>query len=163
MFVRFAERFSAGSMDSDAKNYEIAYIISPTVREEDIFGVVGKITSAVQDAKGIVNKIEEPRRIKLAYPIKKQTWAHFGWTAFSVAGEGIGELKKRLARDPSILRYLIVCIPQKAYRAARRKFRPKGKIERPAIPARPTTPETQEQEKKQIAEIDKKLEEILGK
>src|SRR3990170_8619397 len=150
-------------METEVKNYEIAYLISPAVREEDVFGVVGKITSLIQESRGLVHKIDEPKRVKLAYPIKKQTWAHFGWTAFSADGEGAQQLKKKLSRDASVLRYLIVSIPQKKLRDLRRPPRSRIRIERPTPVMRPATPEAEEQEKKQIAEIDKKLEEILGK
>ena len=83
-------------MDIEPKNYEISYLISPNVSEEQIFGVAGKITSLIQDAKGIANKIEEPKKIKLAYPVQKQRMAYFGWTTFAMLPENLEEFKKKL-------------------------------------------------------------------
>ena len=152
-------------MDIEAKNYEISYLISPTVSEEGIFGVAGKITSLIQDAKGIVNKIEEPKKIKLAYPIKKQRMAYFGWTTFSMLAENLEEFKKKLRfEEKSILRFLTVFVPKRILEAKRRPYFPRPKKELPQHVAPKSPPrEFEEKEKMDITALDKKLEEILGK
>ena len=95
-------------MDSEVKNYEITYLISPDVAEDQVFGEAGKVTTFIQDAHGIVGRIEEPKQRRLAYPIRKSRQAYYGWTTFVIAPERIAEVQKRLAAERHILRSLIV-------------------------------------------------------
>ena len=152
-------------MDSETKNYEIAYLISPNVSEEEIFGVAGKITSLIQDAKGVANKVEEPKKIKLAYPINKQRAAYFGWTTFSMLPENLEDFKKKLRfEEKSIMRFLVVFTPKKVLELRKRPIYIKPKPERPVAPTyRPAPREAEKQEQVDITALDKKLEEILGK
>jgi len=152
-------------MDIESKNYEIAYLISPNVSEEQIFGVAGKITSLIQDAKGIANKVEEPKKIKLAYPINKQRSAYFGWTTFAMLPENLEEFKKKLKfEEKSIMRFLVVFLPKKVLELRKRPIYIKPKPERPVAPTyRPPPREAEKQEQVDITALDKKLEEILGK
>lgn len=152
-------------METEAKNYEIAYLISPNVSEEQIFGVAGKITSLIQDAQGIANKVEEPKKIKLAYPIKKQRMAYFGWTTFSMLPENLEDFKKKLKfEEKSIMRFLVVFTSKKVLELRKRPIYIKPRPERPVTPTyRPPPREAEKQEQVDILALDKKLEEILGK
>ncbi|KKS38550.1 MAG: 30S ribosomal protein S6 [Candidatus Sungbacteria bacterium RIFCSPLOWO2_12_FULL_41_11] len=152
-------------METEVKNYEIAYLISPNVSEEQIFGVAGKITSLIQDAKGAANKIEEPKKIKLAYSIKKQWSAYFGWTIFSMLPENLEEFKKKLRfEEKSVMRFLVVFTPKKVLELRKRPIYIKPKPEKPVTPTyRPPPREAEKQEQVDITALDKKLEEILGK
>lgn len=153
-------------MDPEVKSYEIAYLINPDIAEDGVFGEAGKVTSFIQDAQGLVGRIEEPKKRKLAYPIEKFPNAYFGWTTFAVAPERLAEIEKRLKAEPAIIRYLVA---EEVKRPAR-EFRPRfGRTERRA-PARelggvkaftPAPPKEEDQGK--IEELDKRLEEILGK
>lgn len=145
-------------MEIGSKNYEIAYLVSPQTPEEDVFGEAGKITGFIQDAKGFVGHIEEPRKIRLAYPIKKQKEAYFGWTSFNMTPEGLGNLEKKLKLEKAIFRYLTVIAEEEPFRPRLPRRAPSTKIVSLA-PAEGAAPE----EKINIEELDKRLEEILGK
>lgn len=150
-------------METEAKNYEIAYILSSDINEEEIFGVIGKITGLIQDEKGMVQKIEEPQKIKLAYPIQKQKTAYLGCTVFSMLPENVEGLKKKLRQEnKTIIRFLMVLAQKKLAAAAMRKqiIVSKPKIGKP--PATPAIPVSEAEEKVDMAELDKKLEELLG-
>ncbi|KKU52555.1 MAG: hypothetical protein A3A28_01200 [Candidatus Sungbacteria bacterium RIFCSPLOWO2_01_FULL_47_32] len=150
-------------METEPKNYEIAYLITPEVGEDGVFGVAGKVTSLIQDANGAVSKIEEPKKRRLAYHLGKHRFAYFGWTTFSMYPEQVEVLKKKLNfEEKSLLRFLVVFVPKRVHEYVRRTpfqkrpDKPQGTT--PAIPR-----ETEEKERMNIAELDKKLEEILGK
>ncbi len=153
-------------MDAETKNYEVAYLISPEVAEEEVFGEAGKITSAIQDANGLVGHIEEPRQRRLAYPIAKKQNAYFGWTTFTMAKENLVEIEKKLKPMKQVIRYLIVeevkrpIMPARPPRP-RRPAAPRPLERKPITPFVPAAP--QEEDKARIEELDKKLEEILGK
>ena len=152
-------------MDSGVKHYEIAYLINPDISEDEVFGVAGRITGAVQDASGVVGRIEEPKKRALAYPIRKFKEAYFGWTTFASAPSSVADIAKRLRQEPSIIRRLIseeVKRPMLPPRPPRPRLRrevgaPLGEV-RPFTPAAP-----KEEDQAKIEELDKRLEEILGK
>ena len=152
-------------MADEVKNYEIAYLISPDIPEDEGFGVAGKITGFIQDSRGLVGRIEEPKKRKLAYPMEKFLNAYFGWTTFTIAAEQIAEVEKRLKAEKGLVRYLI---SEEVKRPAF-EFRPRPRREpRPVSPPlgeikafTPAAPK--EEDKAKIEELDKQLEEILGK
>lgn len=154
-------------MDTEQKKYEIAYLISPEISDEEVFGEAGKITTAIQEAGGLIDRIEEPKKRRLAFAIKKFRNASFGWTTFSMAPEKLAEFKKNIDASPkTIFRYLITempkhhMVPQKYPRLISRPKLPETPKQYSAkAPAQPAPPE----EKMNIEELDKKLEEILGK
>lgn len=144
-------------MDPETKNYEIAYILSFSVPADEVVTEAGKLTSHISDSSGVVRFIEEPKQRRIFYPIKKERSVYFGWTTFTMAKSSIGELKKKLAFEPQILRFLIVEEEEKSAPIPRLVFRePRKKI---IIPPR----EAEEKEKLDVVQLDKKLEEILGK
>ena len=145
---------------ADPKNYELAYLLSSTVPEEEVLTWTGKITRAIADAKGVVRRVEEPFRRHLGYPIQKETQAYFGWTTFTAAPEMLVEIKKSLQALGKIIRLLIL---EKIESTV--PVRPMRLRTLPTVPAaRPIPRETEKPEEKlDLEALDKKLEEILGK
>ncbi|MFY9462409.1 MAG: 30S ribosomal protein S6 [Candidatus Sungiibacteriota bacterium] len=144
-------------MEAQGKQYEIAYLISPKTKEEDVFGEAGKITGFIQStASSLIGYIAEPKQIRLAYSINKSRDAYFGWTRFTMKPEAIADFEKKLKLEKAIMRYLIVEAEEEPIRI---------RIMRPKLPL--LTPKPQEpapgEEKVNMEELDKRLEEILGK
>jgi small subunit ribosomal protein S6 len=152
-------------MDSEVKHYEIAYLINPNIPEDEVFGVAGRITAAIQDSLGVVGRIEEPKRRALAYPIRKLKDAYFGWTTFTSVPASVADIAKRLKQEPSIIRHLIseeVKRPTMPLRPPRPRVR--RETSTPLSEVRPFTPAApKEEDPTKIEELDKRLEEILGK
>ena len=145
-------------METGPKNYEIAYLISPKTKDEDVFGEAGKITGFIQSAaSGLIGHITEPKQIRLAYPIKKSQDAYFGWTRFTMEPEAVADFEKKLKLEKTIMRYLIVKAEEEPVRT--RIIRPRISLLMPKPQERPVAGE----EKVNMEELDKRLEEILGK
>ena len=152
-------------MDSVSRNYELTYLLSSSIPEDGVLAAASEISRTVEQARGIVNRMETPKKRQLAYPIKKETAAYFGWIAFSSAPDGVAGLDKRAKEDKRILRHLIV---EEEVETRVPFVRPIGP-RRPAVgekpapagekPAREKAPE----ETLDLEALDKKLEEILGK
>lgn len=145
---------------ADSKNYELAYLLSSSVPEEEILTWTGKITHAITDAKGMVRRVEEPYRRRLGYPIQKETQAYFGWTTFTVTPEKLTEIKKTVKTLGKILRSLILEENEEVALVRPLRLR--------TIPTAPATrPILRDIEKPEehldLEALDKKLEEILGK
>ena len=153
-------------MDSEVKNYEIAYLINPDIVEDEVFGEAGKITSFIQDMHGLVGRIGEPKKRRLAYPMEKFREAYFGWTKCTILPERIAEIEKKLRLEKNIIRYLVVedvKRPMVEFRPRREPTLRRAPVS-PRPPVTPFVPEPpKEEDKMKIEALDKKLEEILGK
>lgn len=146
-------------MASEPQKYELAYLLSPAVPEEEVLAWAGKLAKLIEDAGGMVRYQETPAKRKLASAVKKEGNAYFGWTTFTAATEAIGALEKKLKAVENLLRYVLVT--EKEIVQPARTFAPRSfiapRIKPPAIPAE------KPEEKLDLEELDKRLEEILGK
>jgi small subunit ribosomal protein S6 len=144
----------------DPKNYELAYLLYPSLPEGEILTYAGKLSMLIEESKGTIRKTGNPRRRRLAYPIRKCSEAYFGWITFAMLPENISALNKKLKSQSDLLRYMIVeeDIEKRPITTLR------------AIPSRPVKQkpvalpqEIKPEEKLDLEALDKKLEEILGK
>ena len=150
-------------MHSDSKNYEIAYLLSPALSEEEVAVAVGKLSKLIEDAKGMIRRVEIPRKRQLAYSVAKNHTAYFGWTTFAAHAEAIRNIKKQFEGFEGLLRLMIV----EEVDAPQRQFL-RTIPSRPMASARPHTvpvaPRAEEKDERlDLEALDKKLEEILGK
>lgn len=152
-------------MNSEPKNYEIAYLLSPSLTEEGVLSTAGKLSAAIQEINGTIRKVEEPRKRLLSYAIKKEKQAFFGWTNFSASPSAIEKLIKKLKEESHLLRYLLIEEDPNAQAPVRRYTpRPSAVKSKQPIPSQYTPPDVVvNEEKLDLEALDKKLEEILGK
>jgi small subunit ribosomal protein S6 len=120
--------------------YQLAYLLSPELKKEEIEKIQKDLTSFFEK-EGVLDKVEEPLKRTLFYPIKKKTEAFLGAIYFYLESEMIKELEKKLRGEEKILRYLIVS------EKAPKKIKVEKKIAKP--------------KKVELKEIEKKIEEIL--
>lgn len=154
-------------MEPEAKKYEIAYLVSPQVPEEDVVRIAGIVTRVIGESKGMVRHINEPKKRLLFYPIQKDRKAYFGYTTFTANASTPADITKKLKFEKEILRFLItgeVVVPAR-HVPLRAAWQPTdGSVLPPAQTARreelPVV--SAEERKAAIANIDKQLEEILG-
>lgn len=157
-------------MDSEAKNYEAAYLLSPTLTEAEVLAYTGKTTGLIDELGGTIRRVEQARKQKLAYEIKKESNAYFGWITFRLQPERLAEFEKRFKGHPGTLRFLVVEeeIEKRkpfirsvgARTTAGSPMRAPGRATREQV-ARPAP--TNEDKRLDLEALDKKLEEILGK
>lgn len=133
--------------EKEPKLYEIAYFVKAGEDEQEAISETQKIRDAIEQKKGIVAEDSKPAKKKLAYEIQKQNEGYFGWLKFLLKPLELEGLKKEIKKIPSIIRFSI-------YQAKKEEI-----MERRAKRRKRIIPE---EEKAQIKEIDKKLEELLG-
>lgn len=152
-------------MDTDAKNYELAYLLSPSLAEEDVLGAAGKISSLIEEQKGAIRRVEAPKKRRLTYPVKKENHAYFGWTTFAALPAAVAAIEKKAKDMPQMLRHLITEEEIETRRPMLRTFAPGARPAPAAGTSGPEVPREQEAagEKLDFEALDKKLEEILGK
>ena len=147
-------------MDQDPKNYEICYLLPSSLPEEEVLTYARKISTIIEDQKGVIKNLQEPKKQRLAHAIKKERNAYFGWTTFRMLPEHIAGLEKKIKIEPSIMRHLIVEEETRLKAPVFRMPTAKPSIQRStAIPREAEKSE----EKLDLEALDKKLEEILGK
>lgn len=148
-------------MEQEIKNYEISYLLSPAIAEGEVLMIVGKLTTLIEEQKGAIKHVEEPKKRKLAYAINKERNAYFSWITFRLYPVQIVALEKKLKAENYLMRYLIV---EEETRIKAPIFH--TQIQKPTMYKAPsgTIYDTQQPEEKlDLEALDKKLEEILGK
>jgi len=89
------------------KLYELAYLISPELKEEEAKIFYDKISSLLTK-EGEVLKSQSPQKTGLAYPIKNKNEAFFADFEFELEVENLETLKKELEKEKDILRFLLI-------------------------------------------------------
>jgi len=127
--------------------YELSYVLRGGLEEGRLLEIAGSITSAITNLHGIVVEEGRPQPMRLAYEIEKQSDGYKGWIKFLIKHEELAELQKSLNSIKEIIRVRISktqkAVGKKPQRAKRTLLTPK-------------------EDKADAAEIDKKLEELLG-
>jgi len=149
-------------MDSESKNYEVAYLLAPSMIEEEALAHAGKLSVLIESEGGAIRHLETPKKRKLMYAIKKQNTAYFAWTVFAAAPEAVIRFNKKISVVPEVLRHMIVEHEVETRKPYIRPLMPRaaaGASAPRAIPREEQKPE----EKLDLEALDKRLEEILGK
>jgi len=139
------------------KSYELTYLISAELTEEEARAFQNKIASLIKEEGGILDETRMPFRRKLAYPIKKQIQAFLTFLNFQLDPSALTNLEKKLKEEKQVLRYLILIRkPLRAIKERARAFK---------VPSGPSSfgekKLTEKEKKVELKEIEKKLEEIL--
>lgn len=136
------------------KLYELAFLISPEVTDEETNNYPKKVDNFIEEEGGIVIESGRSTRVRLAYPIKKQSQAFLVSVIFQLEAEKIANLDKKMRADDKILRYLTII--KKLVKETTRRFPKKYPLPTKEV-------EKTKEGKVSLESIDEKLDEILGK
>jgi len=141
-------------MDKSQTLYEVAYLISPAYSEEEARSFHQSIKNKAQGAGGLIERDGDIAKRRLAHPIKKMAEGYLASFLMALDSGKLTEFKSALS-SKEVLRYIL---SHGNLQPARLPYKPRSKsqVEKVQIAA-DTQPASN------IAEIDKKLEEILGK
>ena len=89
-------------------NYELMFIINPTLEEEKKSAVVEKVTEIITNGGGEVSKTDVWGMRKLAYPIEKKEEGYYVVLEFQAAPELPKELNRRLRISDDVMRHLVI-------------------------------------------------------
>ena len=131
------------------KTYEFTFLISPELSEQELQALEEKLTSVLAQVGGTVIEKSRPQRKHLSSPVQKKTQAFLWSFSCSLDPGSLQDLRQKLAQESQILRYTLL-----AKSPAILKRKPSR--EESFILAR-----REEKGKVEIAQIEKKLEEIL--
>jgi small subunit ribosomal protein S6 len=130
------------------KHYETLYIVNPELEEEDYKAVVGKFKDLIEKEKGVIVKLEEWGKQRLAYLIKKVDQGAYVLMDYC-GGAGItAVLERDLKLDDRILKYQTVKLADEVEPQALVQKEEEAKKETAAT-------EDQAEEKEEIAQDEK--------
>lgn len=145
-------------MEKQTKNYEIGFL---TVNEDD----VKEILSDLESHRAVILNQGRPRRIRLAYPIKKEIAAFFTFIQFSMDSDMIEAFSSKLKLNNKILRFMVINLPAIAMKQEREAEKPEENPDK--LAARQKAKPLAESKKVSSDDfvnnelLEKKLEEIL--
>ena len=90
------------------KNYEIMFILSTQLTDEEKQAKVKFVEETLAKSEAAEIKTEVWGERKLAYPIKKKENGSYVLTTFQIDGIKLAEVEARLNIEESILKYMIV-------------------------------------------------------
>lgn len=90
------------------KNYEIMFILSTQLTDEEKQAKVKFVEETLAKSEAAEIKTEVWGERKLAYPIKKKENGYYVLTLFQMDGTGLTEVEAKLNITESILKYMIV-------------------------------------------------------
>jgi len=133
------------------KLYELTYLISPDLNEENIQKVISKIEFALQESKGILVETRKHKIMDLGNEIKKHKKALLAITKFQIAPENQKLLQEKIKQINEILRFSILNLKPRHIGKAAPKL---GKKPEQQI-------KTFKKKKVELEKIEEKLEELL--
>lgn len=113
-------------MSEESKMYEIGYLLISPEAEREILGILN------QHNCEIINQ-EELAEIRLAYNIKKQPSALFGFVQFKTLPENVIKIKGILSSNAKILRFIFIKLPPKTMIPEPRIEKPEPKVSEPKV------------------------------
>ena len=127
------------------KYYELTYLASPDLSDEELKSSQEEINSLIQAEGGQVSEVNVPIKQELFLPKKGKNETYLVSLNFQLNPEKLTILEKKLKSEPKIFHYLILSKkPTKAAPPARILVRGKRKP------------------KVELKEIEEKLKEIIG-
>jgi ribosomal protein S6 len=135
------------------KKYELTYLISPELSEQEADSLLTEINSFIKEKGGILEKNLPLLKKQLGYSVKKKITAYLASVIFQIKPIELKEIKKQIESNPKILRYLVLTVIKEKFKIISKS------VKIPLIIKK--TKEITPQKKVKLEEIEKKLEEIL--
>ena len=102
---------------SNRKNqYELTYVISGVVKQNQVDDIVRKVTQFVQSNGGEIIEVDEWGNQRLAYEIEKKRSGYYVNMYFRSPGDLIPKVERQLQINDDVLRYLTLRMDAKMQR-----------------------------------------------
>lgn len=94
-------------------NYELVYIINPTVEEEARKDLIARFNGMIEQNGGTVDKVDEWGKRRLAYPINDLPEGYYVLVHYTAETSVPKEIERNMGITDNILRYLTTRIEHK--------------------------------------------------
>jgi len=116
-------------MANTKNQYELTYVISGVVKQNQVDDIVRKVNQFVKDNGGEILEVDEWGNQRLAYEIEKKRSGYYVNMYFRAPGNLIQKLERQLKINDDVLRYLTLRMDAKMQRHYEKQ---KGKEKRKA-------------------------------
>jgi small subunit ribosomal protein S6 len=126
--------------------YEIGFIITPEVNEEEVKKIIESITGTITKAQGVIENLDEWGRKKLAFPIHKNLEGYYVFILTEVDGAVIATLERRLKQMEKVLRFITLRLDDKLKKSNKltKKWTKIDKLRKKTMDSRPEEKESEE-------------------
>jgi len=107
------------------RTYEVMFISTPSVGEDDLAKLTSNLETVIQERGGTVTKTENMGRRKLAYKIDKYDEGIYTLIYLEGSGREIAEVERRLRVTDFVIRHITVRTDEDLKRAAKMKAKRK--------------------------------------
>jgi small subunit ribosomal protein S6 len=97
---------------AEKRTYEVMYIGTPDVGDDDITQLNEAIERMIADEGGTVVRTDNMGRRPLAYPIKKKREGYYVLFEVEGSGQEIAELERRMRVNDTIIRFITVRVDE---------------------------------------------------
>lgn len=137
---------------AEDRYYELGFLV-----KEESSDPVKKI---LQKNNAVVFEESALTKVSLAYPIKKEKMAFFGYCRFTALPEAAAVIQEALKFQPEVLRVIFIKLSESAVRAA--KANQGGEIKRPVRRRETEVKKEGAESGLSNEDLEKKIEEILN-
>ena len=112
------------------RQYELAYVVSPTVTDDGVNELHERISEIVQQLGGTIDNTDVWGRRRLAYEINRHREGTYVIVLLTGPGGMVTELERRLRVMEQLLRHLVIRVDEVMRKAAHKRARRQGRQER---------------------------------
>lgn len=94
-------------MSADTRTYELVYILTPELRDDDLEAANQKVHQAIDRNDGRVVFENHWGTRRLAYPIAKKTLGYYVLLHVEVDPQNVVRIERLLNLDENVMRYLV--------------------------------------------------------
>lgn len=104
---------AVAKLERRAREYELIYILRPTVDNKEATKVMDRVTDVVKNLNGCMIQVDNWGRRKLAYPINKSGRGVFVYLRFAGFEDLILEIERNLGLLDSVIRFQTVLLNER--------------------------------------------------
>ncbi len=137
--------------------YETAFLIAPTLSEEETEQFISQMADVVKKKKGRMIHIDKWGKRKLAYPIKRNDSAFYVFFYYEGGPETYTELERQFKQKEAVIRYLTFKKDEEpSFKGEAAKKEKKAKAEKPLKPKEPDKQEEPDKKEEKAKPVKKK-------
>jgi len=149
-------------MEQKNNNYELSFWFSSRLSEEEIEKKFDNLLKQLEKLEALIIFSQSPQLKQLAYSVKKERNAYFGYIQFELSKDSLVHLEADLRLNDDLIRFMVLGIkPKEKQKAPSITFRKPIHKEQKTTTQEETKQEPQKEKIISLEELDKKLNEIL--
>jgi len=149
-------------MEQKNNNYELSFWFSSRLEEKAIEQKFDNLSKQLEKSGALIIFSQSPQLKQLAYPVKKERNAYFGYIQFELSKDSLMRLEEGLRLNNDLIRFMVLNMkPKEEQKVPRSTFSKSVFKEQKSKREEKVKDEFKEEKVISLEELDKKLSEIL--